>query len=117
MDPITGIGLAASVIQLVHFGINAPKPCQQIYQQGSTSGHVDADFIAGHLTALTSSLQQSLQSTGTRSSALSKEEKDLIELGHKCQDCARKLQHELHKLQARPRESALEVTCKAARSL
>ena len=36
MDPITGIGLAASVVQLVQFGTSAAKTCRQIYQQGST---------------------------------------------------------------------------------
>lgn len=117
MDPVTGIGLAAAVVQLVQFSINAATTCQEIYQQGSTSDQIDADITAGHLERLTTSLQQSLRNTGTQSAGLSKEEKDLIDLGRKCEDCANKLQRELRKLQARPQASALEVARKAARSI
>ncbi|KAL8715686.1 MAG: hypothetical protein Q9225_006314 [Loekoesia sp. 1 TL-2023] len=117
MDPVTGIGLAAAVVQLVQFSIDAASTCQEIYQQGSTTDHADAHFTAGHLERLTTSLQQSLHNTGTQSAALSREEKDLLELGRKCEECAKKLQRELSKLQAQPRASALEVARKAARSI
>ena len=117
MDPITGIGLVASVLQLVQFSINAAQTCHQIYQQGSTSEHTDAAYTANHLADLTKSLQDSLNNAGTSKSALSKEEKDLVDLGRKCEDCANKLQHELRKLQARPQASALEAARKAARSI
>ncbi|KAI4216048.1 MAG: hypothetical protein LQ351_001544 [Letrouitia transgressa] len=96
MDPITGIGLVASVIQLVHSGINAAKACQQIYQQGSTKDLANVASTANYLTDLTSSLQQSLYSTETQSTSLSQEESNLIDLAWKCEKCADKLQHELH---------------------
>ena len=117
MDPVTGIGLAASVVQIVQFGINAAKTCQQIYQQGSTSEQSDADFTADRLANLTSSLQHSLQKSATSGFVLSKEEKDLVDLGKKCEDCAHKLQHELRKLRARSQASTMEAARKTARSV
>ena len=60
MDPITGIGLAASVIQLVKFGIDAVKKCGEVYQQGSVSEYSNIDYTTGHLASLTESLQQFL---------------------------------------------------------
>ena len=47
MDPITGIGLAASVIQLVKFGIDAVKKCGEVYQQGSISEYSNIDYTTG----------------------------------------------------------------------
>ena len=117
MDPITGIGLAASVVQLVHFGLSAAKTCQQIYQQGSTSELIDLDYTTSHLVNLTGSLQQSLDSASMQSPALSKEERDLIDLARKCESRAHQLQHKLCKLQARPQGSTLEAARKAAHSI
>lgn len=117
MDPITGIGLAASIVQLVHFGILAAKACQEIYQHGSTTEHTSADAAAGLLASLTGSVQQALHHTRTQSAVLSTEETDLIDLARKCADCAKKLQHELRKLQAQQQASHLEAVRKAARSI
>ncbi len=117
MDPITGIGLAASVIQLVTASIDAAKTCRELYQQGSVSEYSNLDYTTGHLASLTTSLQQSLQSSSTLSPALTREEKDLVDLGGKCEDCANKLQRELHKLQTRPRASALRAAGHAARAI
>lgn len=117
MDPITGIGLAASVVQLIHFGISAAKTCQEIYQRGSTTEHIDVDDAAGLLASLTNSVQQSLHSSKMQSAVLSKEENELIDLARKCEDCATKLQHEVRKMQAEPQASHLKAMRKAARSI
>ena len=117
MDPITGVGLAASVIQLVTFSIDAVKICREVYQQGSVSEYSDLDYTTGQLAGLTDSLQQSLQKSRTVSLAYAREERDLIELALKCQDCANKLQKELRKLQTQPRASALQATRQAARAI
>ena len=107
MDPITGIGLVASVVQLVTFGIDTVKTCLEMYQQGSISEYNAMDDTTGRLASLSKSLQQSLQSAGTRSLPLSSEEKALIDLGRKCEDCANKLQEELPKLQTPQKAPAL----------
>lgn len=116
MDSITGIGLVASVIQLVHSGINAAKACRQIYEQGSTRDLANVAFTANRLADLTSSLQQSLYNKETQSSALSQEESDLIDLARECESCANKLQHELRNLQARP-QASLEAVQKFAHAI
>lgn len=117
MDPVTGIGLTASVIQLVTFSIDAVKEWLGVYQQGSTSEYRDVDYTTDHLASLTKSLQQSLQNSSVRSLALSGEERELVDLGRKCENCAHKLQDELRKLQTSPRSSILEVVRKTARAI
>ena len=116
MDPVTGIGLVASVVQLVTFGISTVSTIREVYQRGSVSSYDDVDYTADHLSKLTSSLQRSLQSSHTRSSALTRDEKNLIDLARKCEDCAHKLQHELRKLISQPRTSlgaATRITIRA----
>lgn len=117
MDPITGVGLAASVIQLVTFSIDAVKTCQEVYQRGSVSEYSNLDHTTSHLASLTNSLQQCLQGSGTRSKALTREEEDLVSLARKCEACAKTLQKELRKLQTQPRASALDAARKAARAI
>ena len=119
MDPITGIGLAASVIQLVTFGISAAKTCREIYEQGVLGDHSQVEYVANNLASLTVSIQQSLRNSNTQSLVLSKEERELVDLSRRCEDCALKLQHELQKLQTRtkPRTSVVLAASKAARAL
>lgn len=117
MDPVTGIGLVASVVQLVTFSIGTVSTIREVYQRGSVSSYDDVDYTTGHLSKLTGSLQQSLQSSHTRVSALTKDERDLIDLGRKCEECAHKLQHELHKLSSQPRSSLLAATRITARAI
>ena len=117
MDPVTGVGLAASVIQLLTFGIDAVKTCQEVYQKGSISDYSNLDYITDHLAGLTASLQQSLQSPDIGSGALTREERDLVELARKCEDCTKILQKELDKLQTRPRASTRKAVRLAARAI
>ena len=117
MDPITGISLAASVIQIVTFSIDAAKICRELYQKGSVSEYSNLDYTTNHLASLTRSLQQSLRNSGTQSQALTREEKDLVDLSGKCEDCANKLQRELRELQTQPRASAFEAARQAARAI
>lgn len=116
MDPITGIGLAASVIQLITFGINAAKTCREIYEHGVSDDHSQVDYVASHLASLTVSIEQSLQNPTTQSLRLSKEERELVDLSRQCQNCADQLKRELYKLQT-PRTSIVLAASKAARAL
>ena len=118
MDPITGIGLAASVIQLVTFGISAAKTWREIYEQGVLGDHSQVEYVANHLASLTVSIQQSLRKSNTRSLVLSKEERELVDLSRRCEGCALKLQHELHEgIALQPRNSVVLAAKKAARAL
>ena len=117
MDPITGIGLAASVIQLLTFSIDAVKTCRELYQKGAVSDYKNLDYTTNHLAGLTISLQQSLQSSSPGSRALTSEEKDLVELARKCEDCAKTLQKELDKVQTQPGASLLKSVRLTARAM
>ena len=117
MDAFTGIGLTASVLQLIQFGIHVVKTCREIYSQGSSSNNIYADSAAGRLTSLTTSLRKSLHDTEMQSVVLSMEETDLIRLARECEDCAKRLQYELQKLQTRPQASALKIAGKITRSI
>ena len=117
MDPITGIGLAASVIQLLTFSIDAVKTYREVYQKGSVSDYSNLDYTTNHLADLTNSLQQSLQSSSTGSRALTREEKDLAELARRCEDCAKTLQKELDKLQTQSDASTLKAVRLTARAV
>ena len=117
MDPITGIGLAASVIQLVTFGISAAKTYREVYEQGVLGDHSQMGYVANHLASLTVSIQQSLQNSNARSLVLSKEEKELVDLSQRCQNCALQLQHEFQKLETEKRTSIVVAASKAARAL
>ena len=117
MDPVTGVGLAASVIQLVTFSIDSIKIVREVYERGSVARYDDTAYTTNHLADLTRSLQQSLQSPSQQSSALSKDERDLLDLGRHCQNCAQTLHYELSKLQSRPRSSVLAATRIATRAI
>lgn len=117
MDPITGIGLAASVVQIVTFSIQTVETCRQVYKQGSAIEFESLNDTTGHLARLADGLQKSLQDSGTRSQALTREEKDLVDLGRKCQGCADNLQKELSQLHTQPRSSALGAVRKTFRTI
>lgn len=120
MDPVTGIGLVASVVQLVSFGVQTFKTCRQI-QHGSYQQHEDLDSTSKRLAELTEPLKASLQQRShprqREQLALAKEEKNLLEVSQQCHDCARKLQDEIRKLQAQPGDGRVDVARKAARAI
>ncbi|KAL9594594.1 MAG: hypothetical protein Q9219_006954 [cf. Caloplaca sp. 3 TL-2023] len=117
MDPVSGVGLVAAIIQIVSLGIDTVKTVREIYEQGSASNLNDLGVAADHLASLNQSLSQSLQSCGGQSQILTKDEKDLLDLSHKCQKCARDLQEELQKLRCQPGSSLLAATASATKAL
>ena len=107
MDPISGISFAASIVQLVHFSIVTAKTVHEISQRGSSSDTAHTKDIATQLSSLTVSVQKSLQDAQTPKRALTKDEKELIEVGKKCENIATKLQKELEKLEVESSGSKL----------
>ena len=110
MDPVSGIGLASSIIQIVTFGVQLASAGKNVYRQGSVSQYDDLDYTTNHLSGLTQSLQKALQSPGGQSMALNEAEQNLMNLGHKSEHCAQELLNELRKLQPQqPDSSKLEA--------
>ncbi|KAG8532445.1 uncharacterized protein KY384_002322 [Bacidia gigantensis] len=97
MDPITAIGLTAAVVQLLDFSIKAAKTVKEVRDRGSSTDVEDTDHVASHLSSLSESVKSSLQLSSIHRS-LSGEEKELLEISNKCQECSRKLQEQLNKL-------------------
>ncbi|KAL8733542.1 MAG: hypothetical protein Q9181_003541, partial [Wetmoreana brouardii] len=116
-----GIGLIASVAQLISFGIQTVSTVREVHEQGSIGKYDDLEYATNHLTKLTESLQRSLQQSPRRSnippSALTREEKELIELARRCRDSIDKLQQELRQLQSPPHTSVLAATKRVARAV
>ncbi len=117
MDPVTGISLTASVLHLLKFSIDTVTTIREVYEQGSIGRYNDLNETTGRLEECTRSLQQSLQNSNPPSSALAKEDKELLELGRKCEKCAQELQHQLRKLQSQPRSSVMDAMKGVARAV
>ena len=116
MDPVSGISLAASVVQLVSFGAHTIEMCKELYEQGHTRENDATYDAASRLARLTKDVKLSLgPHMPTRT--LSREEQDLVGIAQRCTECATKLQDELRKLQTRPQASALQVAHKATHSI
>ena len=116
MDPITGIGLAASVVQLVQFGVTTARTCYEFYEKGSTEDLDSLDYTAKHLTSLSISLERSMQDVHDDSALSSQDERQLMDVARRSQECSSKLQHELQKLQGRSRGSKTETVHKTIRA-
>lgn len=74
MDPITAFTLAASVLQVVAFGAEVVRTGKQIYESGSTVGHIELEKTAADIEAATKNLKDGLIQSCTGSSPLSKED-------------------------------------------
>ena len=117
MDPITGIGLAASLVQIVQFTLNIATRYRDIYLHGLPDGYIAIDDTVQQLTNVTESLQQSLKSSIPPGNTFSQDEKDLYELSRKCEDCAKQLLAELRKLKADPKVSSTQIIRRVSRSI
>ena len=80
MDPVSGVQLVASVIQLISFGIDTAKTCRDVYTNGAVSDYDSINETSSHLHKLAKELEHSLQVQHAQSQALSKEETDLVVL-------------------------------------
>ena len=117
MDPVTGISLTAAVLHLLNFGIHTVTTIREVYEQGSIGRYDDLDDTTHRLGECTLFLQQSLQNSNPPSSAIAKEDKELLDLGRKCEKCAQELQYQLRKLQSQPRSSVLNAMKGVARAV
>jgi hypothetical protein len=78
LDPITALGLAASVVQLVESGFSFVSKCKELYKLGSTIDNTDLTILTNDLQNVHIGLVESLEvatrerrppSSGTRESA------------------------------------------------
>ena len=97
MEPITAVGFAAAVVQLLHFSIKSVETLKQVREKGSSADVDTADYLASQISRLSESVRTSLQLDEIHRT-LSSDEKNLLNIGSNCRDCSEELLDELQKL-------------------
>ena len=108
MDPITALGAASSIVQLVDFVQGLIHSTYKIFKSpsGRTKANVDLDSITTSLTMLNDDLMQSVKrATAGSSKQLSSKDVELLELCQNCRVVAAKLLAALNKLKAQKLDS------------
>ena len=90
MDPLTALGLASNVIQVVDFSIRLVSKGVEIYKDGSLAENVDAEEITQSLKGLNGKLQRSIQDSKC-GGPLSEEDQSLMGLCANCESVANQL--------------------------
>ena len=108
MDPITAFQFTAAVVQLVDYSIRAANTVNEIRERGSSRDVADTGYVASHLATLSESLQTSLQLSSIHR-VLSTDEKELLDIGKRCEQCSQELQRELEDLKKHDGASRLHL--------
>ena len=90
MDPLTALGLASNVIQVVEFSIQLVSKGVEIYKDGSLAENIDAEKIARSLKGLNGKLQRSVQDSRC-GGTLSEADQSLMGLCANCERTANEL--------------------------
>lgn len=83
MDPVSALGIAASVVQFLQFGSSLVSKTRQIYSQGAISDHVECESATRRLVDLTKQITNSLTDLGSLG-ALSLDSQALQKICEKC---------------------------------
>ncbi|MCJ1356117.1 MAG: hypothetical protein MMC33_006111 [Icmadophila ericetorum] len=102
MDPLTALGLAANVAQLVNYTMELLSVGREIYETGSSSTNEEFSVLANDFRSLTAKLKSSSSALGTSSD----DELALCSLATKCVDVADKLTVQLDKLRVQPGQNS-----------
>lgn len=104
MDPITALGVAGSIVQLVDFGIKVVSKGNKIYYSGdgSTAENHDLENVANDLVLIQNRLRQSLYPLGVYG-PLSEDEQALGDIGAVSSQVAEALLEQLNKAKAQGR--------------
>jgi hypothetical protein len=104
MDPITALGVAGSIVQLVDFGIKVVSKGNKIYHSGDglTAENHDLEIVANDLVLIQTRLRQSLHPLGAPG-PLSEDEQALADLGAASTQVAGALLEQLNKAKAQGR--------------
>jgi hypothetical protein len=60
MDPLSGLGIAAAVVQFVQFGGSIVSKSREIYKQGSLLDHAECKIATDRLAELTGRVKESV---------------------------------------------------------
>jgi len=93
MDPLTALGLASNVIQVVDFSARLVSKGYKIYKSadGSLVENADAEAVTNSLNVLTAKLQHSFNDGQKTPGQLSQDDQSLMDLCEKCTNVADQL--------------------------
>lgn len=100
MDPLTPLGLATNVIQVVDFSTRLVSKGYKIYKSadGSLAEDVDAEAVTNSLNRLTTNLRRSFKNRQKTTGKLSDDDQSLISLCEKCTNIADELLGKFHRV-------------------
>ena len=107
MDPLTAFSLVCGIIQVIDFSTKVVKKCHELYRDGVSSEHKEAEEMANHLTDLRAKLDFPDESVG----------KDLLNLGSKCSSTAEELITELENMKVSGPHRKRQVARKTLKSM
>jgi hypothetical protein len=90
MDPVSALGIAASVVQFLEFGCSLVSKSRQIYSQGALSDHVESESATRRLVELTEQIRNSLTDLGSLG-ALSLDSQTLKRICENCVELSNEL--------------------------
>ena len=104
MDPITALGVAGSIVQLVDFALKVVSKGNKIYHSGdgSTAENHDLETVTNDLVLIQTRLRQSLRPVDV-SCALSQEDQALVDLSGSSNEVAAVLLERLNMIKAQGR--------------
>lgn len=106
MDPISALNVAAATLQFLDFTGKVAAGTYQVYKRGSahTTRHGDIKTLTTSLTELNDELQVSL-ATQEMVQKPTRLDKDLAELGKKCNEVGQRLINALERLQIQDKQT------------
>ena len=118
MEPLTALGLASNVIQLIDFGARIVSKSSELYKSsnGRLIQHTDIATTCSDLERLTSKLSESILPHSV-TTVLLEDELALYNLSHGCVDVSQQLQDGLNKLQIDGAPSRWKSLRKALKSI
>ncbi|KAI9658091.1 MAG: hypothetical protein M1821_002751 [Bathelium mastoideum] len=96
MDPLTALGLACNVMQVISFAHETISLCKRLYRNGSSNP--DLVYHASHLSILSSNLQVSINDAARQGSSLNQQRKELQAIANECYHASTALQVELEQV-------------------
>lgn len=118
MDPITALGIAGSVVQLVDFGIKVVSKSKKIYRSGdgTLERNHDLESVASDLLVIQTKLRQSLRPLESQG-PLSEDDHALVKLSESSSDVASELLERLNKAKVEGRFQRWKSVRQAVKSI
>jgi hypothetical protein len=95
MDPLSALGVAASVAQFVQFGASLVSKSRQIYRQGALLDHIECGHATRRLTEVANDVKKSLKDL----EYLGEPSSDAKELERICRNCVKPSEELLFRLE------------------